>query len=492
MVQQMNVLPVQPTQPAVQTTPTAPAQQTGSAATFQSMMQKSADKLNQGETAKTGKAKPTAAQEKEDDKAALKSEAQAVLQGLNLIGNVNVAFNAMVPQSAGGTQQSVGIIGAISGNAAVVQNPGVAGLANETVQAGAQANAQAGGIPVLVGTQQPIIANTAAGSAVVTPNVAASNVIAVSGTVNAAAQSTVVTNVSTAQQNPAVQVNSQGSQPAAQQIVQQTSTQLEQNNLQGIAQPADVIANQPVSTQNAVAGTSILQNQANLPTVQEETALTLNHNPQEKLATQVPDVKVQTAQAKQNDLPITAKIVDVTDEKATANQQNNAEYAQLFQNGKVVIPISDSSTNVQKSVSTQLTDTITANFQNGKKEFQVDLFPKDLGKVSVKLASENGVLTVQIMAANPKTQSLLLSGSSEIKSILQASVHQPVQVVDANQNKQAYNNDQQQNHSNAQQQQQQEEHQHQHRNYRMLYDNNDDSISTVDFLSVMRQLSVNA
>ncbi|HEX3037484.1 MAG TPA: flagellar hook-length control protein FliK [Oscillospiraceae bacterium] len=482
MVQQMNVLPVQPTQPTVQTAPATPAQQTdsstGSAATFQSMMQASADKLNQGEAAKTRKAKPTSAQEKETNKAVLNSEAQAVLQvlqGLNPIGNANAAFNAMVSQSTSGTQQAVGKIDVVSGNA-TPQNLGVAGIVNEAVQAGAQANTSANvqaGIPVLTGNAQSIATNTAAPNAAVAPNTAA--------------QSTAAPNVLTAQQNPAVQV--QGSQPA-QQIVQQAAVQSVQPNLQGMAQPTDAKANQPVLTQNAAAETPVVQGQTNLQAAQAETVVTLNQNLQEKPAVQATDGKVQTVQAKQTDLPITAKVAD-TDEKAAANQQNHAEYAQLFQNGKVVIPISDSSTNVQKSVPTQLTDTITANLQNGKKEFQVDLFPKDLGKVSVKLASENGVLTVQIMASNPKTQSLLLSGSSEIKSILQATVHQPVQVVDANQNKQAYD-EQQHNHSNAQQQQQQEENQHQHRNYHMLYDNDDDSISTVDFLSVMRQLSVNA
>lgn len=510
MVQQMNVLPAQPAQPVVQTAPAAPAQKTdssaGSAATFQSMMQASADKLDKGETAKAVKAKPTAAQEKEVDKAMPNSEAQAVLQvlqGLNLIGNANAAFKVIVPQPAGGTQQESGKIGAVSGNAAAAQNLGMAALMSEAAQAGAQANTSANvqaGIPVPVGTAQAnVTTNVATANTVIaatvaaTPNTAAAaNVIAVSSTAtaNATAQSTVTQNVPTAQQNQAVQVISQGSQPAAQQIVQQAAAQSEQTNLQGMAQPADAKANQPVFAQNVAIQTPA-PDQTNLQTAQAETAGILNQNSQEKLTNQISDVKMQTAQAKQTDLPITAKVVDIADEKASANQQNNAGYAELFQNGNVVIPISDSSANVQKSVSTQLTDTITVNLQNGKKEFQVDLFPKDLGKVSVKLASENGVLTVEIMAANPKTQSLLLSSSSEIKSILQASVHQPVQVADASQNKQTY--EQQQNsHSNAQQQQQQEENRQQHTNYRTLFDNDDDSISTVDFLSVMRQLSVNA
>ena len=54
----------------------------------------------------------------------------------------------------------------------------------------------------------------------------------------------------------------------------------------------------------------------------------------------------------------------------------------------------------------------------GRKEFSMDLYPRSLGKVSVKMSAEDGLLTVEISASDPKTQSLLLSSADEIQAIL--------------------------------------------------------------------------
>ena len=489
MIQQMNILPAQPTAQA------APTQQTDksadNAATFQSMMKVSADKLEQDEHAKTEKAKPNTAQEKDSGKTISNADAQALqaqqtMQGLNanMIGNVNASLNAVVPQATGGTQQAADTnkVGAAAVNSVSAQNASAAMLLSKGAQAITPANMPAGTPNVPVNTAQLATASTAAANVAATENVATMP--------SAATASAATSNAPTVQPNLAVPAIAQNSQPIAQQPGQQAITPSGQTNLQGMAQTADTNANQPVSAQNATVTTPV-SSQTDMQTAQAETVGILNQNSQEKLNVQASDVQVQAAQTKQTELPTTAKVVNVTDEKASANQQNNAGYAELFHSGNVVIPISDSSASLQKSVSAQLTDTITTNLHNGRQEFQVDLFPKDLGKVSVKLASENGVLTVEIMAANPKTQSMLLSGSGEIQSILQASVHQTVHVVDANQNKQAYDEQQKNSQSNAQQQQQQEENRQQNRNYHTLFDNDDDSISTVDFLSVMQQLSVN-
>lgn len=112
----------------------------------------------------------------------------------------------------------------------------------------------------------------------------------------------------------------------------------------------------------------------------------------------------------------------------TASQsQNNARLSSLYENGNVVIKISDAKAS-GKAICNQLTDKVLYNYNKGNQQFQMELFPQNLGKVSVKLAMQNGVLNVTIQAANPKTQSLLMENSADIKTILQTSVNQPVQI----------------------------------------------------------------
>ena len=75
--------------------------------------------------------------------------------------------------------------------------------------------------------------------------------------------------------------------------------------------------------------------------------------------------------------------------------------------------------------------TAAGKLQAGKKEFTMELYPKSLGKVSVRMTAEDGVLTVEISASSPKTQSLLLSNADEIRSILRPPLGQGVRVLEA-------------------------------------------------------------
>ncbi|WP_411676483.1 flagellar hook-length control protein FliK [Caproicibacter sp.] len=104
----------------------------------------------------------------------------------------------------------------------------------------------------------------------------------------------------------------------------------------------------------------------------------------------------------------------------------------LYGTGNIVIKVSGEAAQAPSPVH-QVANTAAYQLQNGKNEFQMDLYPQSLGKVSLKMTSQNGLLTVEILAADPKTQSLLLSGSAEIRTILQASTGQNVQTVIPNQ-----------------------------------------------------------
>lgn len=101
----------------------------------------------------------------------------------------------------------------------------------------------------------------------------------------------------------------------------------------------------------------------------------------------------------------------------------------LYGGGNVVIRVSGEKAAAAATPVKQVADAAVQQMQNGKNEFRMDLYPESLGKVSVRLTSEHGILTVEIAASDPKTQSMLLSGSEEIRSILQASSGQTVQTV---------------------------------------------------------------
>jgi len=173
--------------------------------------------------------------------------------------------------------------------------------------------------------------------------------------------------------------------------------------------------------------------------------------------------------------------------QATANQnQSSARFTDLFQNGNVVIKVSDASSNSAKTAFSQITDQIAVNYKAGNPQFQMELHPQNLGKVSVKLSMQGGLLTVEIAAANPKTQSMLMASSDQIKSVLQSTVDQPVRVLEPAPDKLWYQ--QQDQSSQSQSQQQQQEKQQQHRNVRSYLNSQDSEITTGDFLTVMQQL----
>lgn len=119
-----------------------------------------------------------------------------------------------------------------------------------------------------------------------------------------------------------------------------------------------------------------------------------------------------------------------TDEKATASGLYAASPTGAAQ---TVVPISDASTRIQRPVLQQVTDQIVYSFNQNKSEFQMELYPEHLGKVSVKLSMENSTLTVSLSADSPKTQSLLMSHAGHIQSMLQNTVDRNVQVTDPQQ-----------------------------------------------------------
>ncbi|MDU6347247.1 MAG: flagellar hook-length control protein FliK [Clostridium sp.] len=159
--------------------------------------------------------------------------------------------------------------------------------------------------------------------------------------------------------------------------------------------------------------------------------------------------------------------------------EQHSDFAALFvsQNDSVSASSAahaSASSKLSAGTAAHLTEQIVKNVQARNNSFRMELFPQDLGKVSVSLKMEQGLLVVDILADSPRTQSLLASGSGEIRSLLESAVGQPVQVTQPPQDAPAYY--QQEQESSGQQQDEQQSQQHQEQE------------TTEDFLSVLQQM----
>lgn len=130
----------------------------------------------------------------------------------------------------------------------------------------------------------------------------------------------------------------------------------------------------------------------------------------------------------------------------------------------------------------QVMSQINSKFDAKTSEFSFDLNPATLGKVSVKMVVENGMLVVEIAASNARTQSILASNAGEIKAILQQSSQQQPQLADVSQNAEPHDYLNENNHKgqNRQGDEQQRENDSANENRQP---------STSDFLSVMQLVS---
>jgi len=73
-----------------------------------------------------------------------------------------------------------------------------------------------------------------------------------------------------------------------------------------------------------------------------------------------------------------------------------------------------------------------AKFAQHENEFEIQLMPKELGKIVIKLVMENGQAHVSMFAENAKTSSLLAEKAREISSIIEQNTGNEtnVEVVD--------------------------------------------------------------
>ena len=138
----------------------------------------------------------------------------------------------------------------------------------------------------------------------------------------------------------------------------------------------------------------------------------------------------------------------------------------------------------EKPVVNQLVDQLEKGLANGKKEFQIELYPVNLGKVSVKMVSESGMLTLDIKALNPDTQTMLLANAGEIKAILQAAVNHNVRFAEAG----AEQYTEQQYEGSGTDHKKEEQEQKEAKHPVNWVEDNDAEMTADDFLTLMQQI----
>lgn len=184
----------------------------------------------------------------------------------------------------------------------------------------------------------------------------------------------------------------------------------------------------------------------------------------------------------------TVKVTNQADTNSDAGGDTNSDsdnQPQSFREilpGKTLVKISDSASQLDSpkviAPQAQLADSIKTNLAQGKTEFEIQLTPHNLGKISVKLTSEQGVLRVEFVAENPKTQAMLLANSGEIRDLIQGNTTQTVVTANHSENL-PQNYTQQENQNNQQQEQPQPEPE---------KEAQPEDATTVDFLAVLQQL----
>lgn|GEM_PF-2005253 len=461
------------------------SQQKGSTGVFESLMKSSVSKLTQEKSSlgNTSAKKFEPDDKKDTDKKTSSGSVQSVLLGADfssLAALLQQAASTAQPgiftaQTSGGVQadatQTINTSQTVNSTqgANSLQADNTAQNANTTQVGG---TAQGANLTQTANTTQPTAVSQQAGVSAAEKNASSLPEINAGVQTNSAAQ----------QQVPSIVMTNTGKDISAGQQAKSDSA----GSAQSQVQPAQTIQAEITSLSGAAIESAGGTPQAMQQKNQNGTVSGLKQTVAQTKQNSVDSSTKLTFDAKIQDASLSVKKTNVTDDDTASQNQGSTSFSDLFQNGNVVIQVSDKAADATKSASSQVVENIQSNYKAGNSEFTIDLFPQNLGKVSVKLTSQSGVLTVEIAAANPKTQSMLMANTGEIKSILQSTVDQPVQVLQPSQDKAWYQQPDQPNHSAQQQEQQQ------NRDERVYLGTQESDSSADDFLSVMQQLNQQA
>ena len=137
---------------------------------------------------------------------------------------------------------------------------------------------------------------------------------------------------------------------------------------------------------------------------------------------------------------------------------------------------------IRNTVKNQIINHITSKFKGTSQTVEMQLYPKNLGKVNIKMMVESGSLIVEICAASSKTQSILASNADDIKAILSSHLGKEVSVSMPNEERlfdERYQEDRSNHHGGYPQGNQQE-------------DSEKHELDTDEFLNLMNSIRLNS
>lgn len=179
----------------------------------------------------------------------------------------------------------------------------------------------------------------------------------------------------------------------------------------------------------------------------------------------------------------------ITDNKELSNSIVNESLLNVngidIQNSSKIIKVNDESSLIKDSIMTQIKDQIVLMKSDGKQTVTMQLTPENLGKLDIKMVFEKGNLSVEILASNPKTHSLILSNISELKSVLQNSIADRT-FMNVDNQKQMY--EQSHNQNNQGSSHHQERNDRNEREYQQTYTDTSDNNDGIDFMTELTRL----
>ena len=130
------------------------------------------------------------------------------------------------------------------------------------------------------------------------------------------------------------------------------------------------------------------------------------------------EAKSEQPAAKHNDVKPSetkqAKLKDVKQEMAAFTKQEPS-----IDPDKIYIKVGEGQDIDQKELTSKLSEKILKNLSEGNTLFEIELMPKDLGKIVVKLIVNNGTAQLIMQCLNPKTHQLVMMNSDAIRTIVE-------------------------------------------------------------------------
>lgn len=100
-----------------------------------------------------------------------------------------------------------------------------------------------------------------------------------------------------------------------------------------------------------------------------------------------------------------------------------------FSEDVINIKVGENAQIADAEMAQKVSDKMLAKFAQHENEFEIQLTPKELGKIVIKLVMENGQAHVSMFAENAKTNSLLAEKAREISSIIEQNTGNKTDVV---------------------------------------------------------------